>query len=525
MPYPAQLSARLYQSVRIKIIAGVALLFLSGNIYAQKKASFLSSTPKKEGVSSVGVDSFLNAAAHASHEFHSFMFLRHGKVIAQGWWDPYKPALKHNMYSTSKSFTSTAIGLAVSEKRLTVNDKVISFFAGMLPDTITPYLAKLTVKDLLTMSVGQATDPTTAIPFGDKNWVKAFLATPIVNEPGSRFLYNSMATFMLSAIVQKVTGQKEFDYLKPRLFDPLGIKGIDWEVNNDGINTGGWGLRLKTEDMAKLGQLYLQKGMWQGKQLLPQSWIAEATTFKIDQAPGVAQSEKDKNDWMQGYCYQFWRCRNNAFRADGAFGQYIIVMPDEDAVLAITSESPDMQGELNLVWKYLLPAMHPGALPVNTAADNRLKSHLNALRLKTAVGKGNAAAHNQSYSFTTNVLHINTMAINADNNTCDVLLKKDSVSYKLHFDAGKWFLGTTDLQGPSLLATAKEDFTFLKPYKIAGSFTWLDRETLQLTLRYIESPHTETFTCHFSGDKLNVDVAYSYNYGKSTLQLKGDEVK
>jgi hypothetical protein len=228
---------------------------------------------------------------------------------------------------------------------------------------------------------------------------------------------------------------------------------------------------------------------------------------------------------MQGYCYQFWRCRHNAFRADGAFGQYIIVMPDEDAVLAITSESPNMQGELDLVWKYLLPAMHPKPLPVNAAADAMVKKDLNSLSLNAPIGKGIAAAHNKSYAFIPNALHLNGIAIKADNNTCDVLLKKDSVSYKLRFDAGKWLLSTTDLQGPSLLATAKEDFTFLKPYKIAGSFTWLDKETIQLTLRYIESPHTETFTCHFNGNKLNVDVAYSYNYGKSTVELHGDEIK
>jgi CubicO group peptidase (beta-lactamase class C family) len=288
-------------------------IFFAVNVYGQKSTAFPTSIPETEGVSSAGIDSFLTAEARSVHEFHSFMFLRHGKVIAQGWWDPYKPTLKHALYSTSKSFTSTAVGFAVSEKLLSVNDKVISFFPKSLPDSISPYLAQLTVKDLLTMSAGQTPDPTTSIPFKPGSWVKAFLALPIANKPGTKFLYNTMATYMLSAIVQKVTGQKEIDYLRPRLFDPLGIKGMDWEESAEGINTGGWGLRLKTDDIAKLGQLYLQKGMWNGKQLLPKAWVEEATTFKIDQAPGVAQSKKDSSDWMQGYCYQFWRCRHNAF--------------------------------------------------------------------------------------------------------------------------------------------------------------------------------------------------------------------
>ncbi|MDO9579388.1 MAG: serine hydrolase, partial [Bacteroidales bacterium] len=251
------------------------------------------SVPEAEGVSSQGILDFLDAAAKSRHEFHSFMFLRHGKVIAEGWWNPYAPELKHTMYSLSKSFTSTAIGLAVNEKRLTINDKVISFFPKELPDSVSPFLSEMTVRNLLTMSAGQVPDPTFTITANDSNWVKSFLALPVVNEPDTKFLYNSMASYMLSAIVQKVTGQKEIDYLTPRLFQPLGILGIDWEVDPKNINTGGWGLRIKTEDMAKFGQLYLQKGKWNNKQLLPSTWVEEATTTKIQQAPDLSQAAKD----------------------------------------------------------------------------------------------------------------------------------------------------------------------------------------------------------------------------------------
>ena len=317
----------------------------------QSSTSLPRSVPEAEGVSSAGIITFLDSAAASRHEFHSFMFLRHGKVIAEGWWNPYKPELKHTLYSTSKCFTSTAMGFAISEKRLSINDKVISFFPKDLPDSVSPFLANMTVKHLLTMSAGQDPDPTSRVVSTDSNWVKGFLGRPVVNAPGTKFLYNSLASYMLSAIVQKVTVEKVIDYLTPRLFAPLDITGIDWEVDPQGINTGGWGLRVKTEDMAKLGQLYLRKGKWNGKQILPASWVEEATTFKIDQAPDAPQSKKDLSDWMQGYCYQFWRCRNNAFRADGAYGQYIIVMPDKDAVIAIQAESPDMQDEINLVRK------------------------------------------------------------------------------------------------------------------------------------------------------------------------------
>jgi len=502
------------------------LLLLRSGVYAQKTTAFPHSAPETEGISAAGIDSFLTAVGQSKHEFHSIIILRHGKAIAEGWWNPYQPALRHSLYSLSKSFTSTAVGFAVSEKKLSVNDKVTSFFPASLSDSVKPYLAGLTVKNLLTMSAGQEPDPTGTIPFMYTDWVKAFLATPIVNQPGTKFLYNTMATFMLSAIVQKVTGQKELDYLKPRLFEPLGITGEDWEANTQGINTGGWGLRLKTEDLAKMGQFYLQKGMWNGKQLLPKAWVEEATSFKIDQAPGVAQNKKDSSDWMQGYCYQFWRCRHNCFRGDGAFGQYIIVMPDQDAVIAITSETADMQGELNLVWKYLLPAMHQQALPANPDADAALDLHLDALSLPPVpdpIGEENVKGFdNRTFTFQPNKLNIKSIAFRFNGRDCQVTLQKESGTYTLNFGAGKWLAGETAILGPSLLNGAKEDFSFLLPAKVTGSYGWKDYNTFQLKLRYIESPHSETITCHLNGDKLDARVEYSFQYGNNKIELKGN---
>ena len=513
MVMPKKLNKRLF-------VAAVCLFTATGLAFSQ--TTLPTGVPEKEGISSIGINNFLDAAAKSPNEFHSFMFLRHGKVIAQGWWNPYKPQLRHSLYSVSKSFTSTAVGFAVSEKKLSLSDKVISFFKADLPDTIPPYLAQLTVKDLITMSVGQEPDPTFSVVPATDNWTKAFLALPIVHKPGSKFLYNTLATYMLSAIVQKVTGQKEFDYLKPRLFEPLGIHGEDWEVSKQGINTGGWGLRLKTEDMAKLGQLYLQKGNWKGRQLLPKAWIEEATTFKIDQAPGVAQSKRDSSDWMQGYCYQFWRCRHNAFRADGAYGQYIIVMPDEDAVIAITAETANMQDEINLVWQYLLPSMHPKALPANFAADaklNRLLAKLAIPALKNKSGK--AASFNKMFILQKNALLISNISLNITNGNCIMTLKQNEKSYAFNLGSGKWIPGTTALQGPALTAAAREDFSILQPYKVDGSYGWIDKNTLKLKIRYIESPHTETITCHFDKQQLTADVDYSFNAGKNTIELTG----
>jgi CubicO group peptidase (beta-lactamase class C family) len=297
----------------LNVLLLATIIVMSVPSAAQQPISLPRSNPEAEGVSSDSILHFLDAIGNTNNEFHSFMMLRHGKVVAEGWWDPYKPTLKHMMYSVSKSFTATAVGFAVTEKRISVNDKVVSFFPADLPDTVSPYLSSLTIKDLLTMSVGQDPDPTGPIGSND-NWVAGFFRTPILYQPGSRFLYNSAATYMLSAIVQKVTGQRVLDYLQPRLFSPLGISGIDWEVSPQKVNAGGWGLRLKTEDMAKFGQLFLQKGNWNGKQIIPSSWVEEASTKKIDQDPNASQARRDSSDWLQGYCYQMWRSRNNSLQ-------------------------------------------------------------------------------------------------------------------------------------------------------------------------------------------------------------------
>jgi CubicO group peptidase (beta-lactamase class C family) len=476
------------------------------------------SIPEKEGVDSKGILDFVNATRSSKTEFHSFMLLRHGKVIAEGWWNPYGPDLRHSLYSCSKSFTATAIGFAINERKLTLDSKVISFFPDQAPQTISPNLAQLTVRDALIMSDGQ--DPEPGYVSADTNWVKSFLAAPIVHKPGTVFLYNSLGTYMLSAIIQKVTGQTVLQYLSPRLFKPLGIKNIDWETDLKGINTGGWGLRLKTEDMAKFAQLFLQKGKWMGKQILPPGWAEEASSVKIIQHPDMPQAKRDASDWEQGYCYQMWRCRNNAYRGDGAFGQYMIVMPDQDAVLAITAETSDMQGEIDLVWKYLLPAMRPDKLPENKLAAAQLQKALKELALapNQKNNSGLAAEINgRSYTLKDQSKISNIAFKFSGNGNCQMSLTGDTANYNLSFGAGSWLSGSTNKPGPSLTAGAKEIRTMLVPAKVAGSYSWIDDHRLALTLRYIESPHTEKFICEFTADSITVQQSNSVDRGKEMV--------
>jgi len=466
------------------------------------------SIPEKEGVSSQAILNFIEAIEQTGEEWHSFIFLRHGKVIAEGWWSPFRPEIKQTIYSTSKTFTSTAIGFAVSENLLSVDDKVISFFPDLLPDTVSDYLAQMSIKNLLSMAAGQNPEPF-GISRGEE-WVKHFLATPVVNEPGTKFLYNSLATYMLSAIIQKVTGQRIFDYLTPRLFEPLAIKDADWEISPEGINTGGWGLRVHTEDMAKLGQLYLQKGKWNGKQILPESWIEEATTAKIIQKPDISPEEKEKDDWAQGYCYQIWRCRNNAFRADGAFGQYIIVMPDQDAVIAIQADAKDMQKEINLVWDYLLPAMQDEALPEDKTNAAALKQKLASLEIVPPKGVESdlQSALEKETIYVFNIDEQNEkVSLRFSEDTC-FLYWMDN---QFIFGKEQWIAGETRKPAPNLIAN-KASFREFPAFETYGSFNWIDEQTLSLNLKYIESPHTERVELSFVGDSLHVKISNSMNY-------------
>lgn len=336
------------------------------------------STPEAQGVSSEIIRQFVEAADQKVNTMHSFMLVRHGHVIAECWWKPQSAETPHVLHSLSKSFTSTAVGFAIEEGKLSLDDEVLNFFPDQAPAEPSKNLKAMRVRDLLTMSTGHEKEVkfTSEVP-----WVKAFLRHPVPFKPGTHFQYNTPGTYMLSAIVQKVTGKTVLDYLQPRLFDPLRIEKPTWGSSPQGITFGGYGLFLRTEDIAKFGLLYLQQGKWDGKQVVPESWVKLATSRQM------SNGSNPKSDWDQGYGYQFWRCRHGAFRGDGANGQFCVVLPEQDAVFAITAETGDMQGELNVVWDKLLPAFQAKTLPENKVEQDKLKQTMKGLKVREKTPK------------------------------------------------------------------------------------------------------------------------------------------
>ncbi|MEZ5385583.1 MAG: serine hydrolase [Prosthecobacter sp.] len=332
------------------------------------------STPEEQGISSSAIREFVEAADKEINTLHSFMLVRHGHVIAEAWWKPESADKKHVLWSLSKSFTATAVGLAVEEGKLSLDDPVLKFFKEEAPAAPNENLKAMRVRDLLSMSGGHDAEPKFQIDQGPS--VRDFLAHPVAHEPGTWFRYNTPGSYMLSAIVTKATGETVLDYLTPRLFQPLGIEGPEWGATEEGYNLGGYGLFIRTEDIAKFGQLYLQKGMWNGKPLLSEKWVAEATSKQVDNSRAPSARNVD---WQQGYGFQFWRCQHNAYRGDGRDGQICLVMPEHDAVIAITAQTKQMQTELDLVWDKLLPAFRTEPLPANPGELAKLSATLTQL--------------------------------------------------------------------------------------------------------------------------------------------------
>jgi CubicO group peptidase (beta-lactamase class C family) len=483
------------------------------------------STPEAEGVSSAAIQKFIESYKKEKHELHSIMIIRHGKVISEAWWSPYAPELKHSMYSVSKSWTSTAVGFAVSENKLKVTDKVLSFFPEYADLASNNFLKDLTVKDLLTMSVGHKTEPLRSVIVMQPDWMRGFLKTPIEYVPGTKFLYNTLATYMLSGIIQKVTGQSLINYLEPRLFKPLGISGVDREYDSKGINTGGWGIRVKTEDMAKLGLTYLNGGKYNGKQVISNAWVKEATQKHIDQNPEASQAKKDSSDWLQGYGYQFWRCRNGAFRADGAYGQYIVMMPEQDAVVVITSESMDLQDDLNMIWQHLLPAFGKSNLPTNKQANQSLKQFLNNRKLESSTPnsvKGNDRILGKTYVLDKNPLEFASFKISkSDKGVWVEIGTKDEKIHQIPLGLNGWKLSENTLIGPYSLRSVPAHLETFAPFKVAGEYIWKDENTIEMTIRYIESPHHWKITYQVQGDKLKLTAINSYA-PKTKIDIAGN---
>ena len=450
------------------------------------------STPEAEGVSAAAVLRYFDAADATVNSMHSFMLNRHGQVVAEGWWAPYGRDEPHLMFSLSKSFTSTAVGLAQAEGKLSIYDPVTSFFPGDLPADPSKNLQAMRVRDLLRMSSGQVAEAIGPFPFGSKeNLAKDFLALPVAFKPGTHFVYNTPGTYLCSAIVSKVTGQSVHDYLLPRLFGPLGIGDPDWAASAQGVSFGGFGLSLRTEDIACFGQMLLQRGQWQGRQLVPAAWVDEATARQTSNGGDPA------GNWDQGYGYQFWRCPPaGVYRGDGAFGQLCVVMPPYDAVVAVTAGTGDIGNELDLIWRYLLPALQDGPLAADGAADQKLAARLANLSLPLPKGDASPdpATLGRRFVFPANPQEIGSVAIQraSAGGGYSITESLQGREQTFVFGSGTWAKGMLETKEDALGLGGKAP--------VAATGAWTSPDDFVGTITRYHTPVSTSFRLHVAGD-------------------------
>jgi hypothetical protein len=331
----------------------------------------------------------------------------------------------------------------------------------------------------------------------------------VENKPGTHWVYNSACSYMLAAIVQKVSQQPLEQFLKPRLFEPLGILPPIWGKSPEGINLGDGGLTLRTEDLAKFGLLYLQKGMWNGKRILDERWVEDATSLQTSTG-----GDPDSN-WDAGYGYQFWRNKSTGYRADGAFGQFAFVLPKYDAVLAVTSGTSDMAGVMDAVWQYLLPALREHPLPGNPAALRELQTKLRSLALPVQSGAPSsplaAEVSRRTFRFDDNQLGMRSASLDFSAADPGITLQDADGTHLIQCGVGRWIRQRSAFQ--KRISNVYEN----EHQGLAASCGWSDDHTFVAQLCFHETPYTLTGRFRFERDQLLIDFEHNLRWGETKL--------
>ena len=457
------------------------------------------STPSVQGVEAEGVQALLDALEGTPGiEPHGLMVLRHGFVVAAGWWSPYSPARPHLLYSASKSFTSTAAGLAVAEGLLDLDRPVVSYFPELDAEVTDPRSRSMLVRHIASMASGHVEETWDRVmATHPAEPVLAFLRIPPDRDPGTVFAYNQSCTYTLGAIVQRLTGETLASYLKRKLPGPLGASELCWAKDHLGRDLGFSGLHATTETLARLGLLYLRNGEWGGEQVLPPGWVAEATREHISTASAATGAGID---WRQGYGYQFWQSRHG-YRGDGAYGQFSLVLPEYDAVVAITSQSTDMQAVLDAVWDNLLPALLDGPV-TDTGADARLRDRLGQLALAAPVAEALPPAGGQQVWVDTTFApegglcasqpSLKGVTVSTDLGGWRLALHEGGSSLWMKLGMGAWAQSDGPQPGS---APPGGDAVAASPVPVACAGGWVGPAALRFDVIFLETPHRLVVTC------------------------------
>ena len=471
------------------------------------------STPEEQGVPSKALVALFDSLhALPLTDMHAVVVMRHGKVIGEMYPKPYAPEYRHTMYSCSKTFVGIAVGLAIEDNRLRLDDRIAAIFPELLPDSVSKDLADMTVRHLLTMASG--VKPDWNMRSRGKEWIRTFLSKP-VKEPGTQYAYDSMVSYMLAAVVQKVTGKKLTEYLQERVFTPMNVTEWAWEESPEGVNTGGWGVHIQPESLAKFGQLILNEGRWEGKQLVPTEWIRE-------------MCKKHRETGREVYGYHIWHCggHDGAVRADGALGQYVISVLDKDMVVVMTVATlGNGRDQRRLIWDVLLPHIQDEPLPANKKDYQKLLKKQEGYKLAEVKGKASSAFasnwENKTIELGKNTFGWKSLKLNFGKKEVTMTVTEtNGKSYELPFGYQQWMTTTFDSYPPYSI-TPIDRFKGLEgPYYASGSYAWISKEELQLKAHYVNwvSALEMTFRLDENGEvQLNVQT----NYIKKPYSISG----
>ncbi len=341
-------------------------------------------TPESAGIPSAAIERFIGRLEGSRLCMHDFLMVKGGKVLAEAYWKPFHAQRKHRMYSVSKSFVSIAVGVMIGEGKLSLDTHVADFFPEKLPDNPHPYLLEMTVRDLLMMSTCHNRCSYTD---QDSDWVATFFQRKPSHRPGRVFSYDTAATVVLNAIVEKLAGEPFLQYLRPRVLEPIGVTEDIWCVERpEGGSWGGSGVMVTAMDLAKVANLCMHGGCHEGRQLIPEWYIREATAKQIDNRVGEADPE-----WQFGYGYQFWRTRNNGFAMNGMGSQFAICLPEHDFILVTNGDTQEVKTGasviLNALWTEIYPYLTGEKACVSTEEEKEsLKKRIEDLHILPETG-------------------------------------------------------------------------------------------------------------------------------------------
>ena len=457
--------------------------------------------PSEAGLSSESILKYINALEKSGTEMHGIMIARHGKVCAEGWWKPYSPMLRHGLQSLTKSYVSAAIGILRDEGKIELNERLFDILPEYMPQNPSENLKLVTVHDMLCMSSGLETmqDRT------KETWVHDFFASPFVNRPGTKFFYSGIVTSVLGVALRKKTGLGLMDYLKPRLFDRIGIvsENLKWIEHPDGMEYGGGGLFATTEDNLRLGMLYLNGGAWDGGRILSEDWVKKASAKQMDSS---CEGPKDNS---VGYGYQMWMCQpKGAYRFDGAHGQFTIMIPGLDMAISINqfAVGETVQKTLDLTWDYIKTAEDEGS---GTDELERKLSTLSLKRERTSYpGIKEQELYNRAFELEPNGLSLipgvyNMLSHKVPKGIERIRFIKGKGELIADFRmAGKDYVLHVSMDGVDRLSNvyAAHDL----PEMVYANGNWNENDELELNLRFIETCYSFKFIITAENNKIEV---------------------